>query len=204
MRSTLCAAMLAVILAACETTPVAVELTPAEYQAAITEAESRWHPYLQIESLTGTLDTAVLSDRQRAGLLFERGTTRRLSRIDLPGAVSDFEAATALAAAPSLTENLNTELDFARADAAAAAARLAGLQTLPQWFDDIVAMGRVEEAAARQKASGLAPTVEHARLLEAAGYLCKDVDDGEDAEAWLGVPDEDISELNWCESPPVS
>ncbi|MEQ9316488.1 MAG: hypothetical protein RLN72_11605, partial [Henriciella sp.] len=95
-------------------------------------------------------------------------------------------------------------LDFAKGDVEAAEARLAGLQTLPQWFDDMVAMGRIEEAAARQKASGLAPTVTHARLLEAAGYLCKDTEDSADEQDWLGDSATDIADLNWCESPPVS
>lgn len=207
MRSILCGALLALALAACETTPVPVELTQAEYDAAIADAKAEWHPYVQIESLTQVIDTAVLSDQQRAGLLFERGKLRRLSRINLPGAVSDFEAALALPVEGDLNPLLHEELAFAKADVAGAQGRLAGLQSLPQWFDDMVAMGRIEEAAARHETSGLAPTVEHARLLEAAGYLCKDTDETEDDEAWLGETSEDISDLNWCESPespPVS
>lgn len=204
MRSILCGAVLALALAACETTPVPVELTPAEYQAAIAEAEGKWHPYLQIESLTATLETAVLSDQQKAGLLFERGKTRRLARIDVPAAIADFETVALLPADPAIAANLEAELEFAKDDVEAAEARLAGLQTLVDWFDDMVAMGRIEAAAARQKASGLAPTVTHARLLEAAGYLCKDTENSKDAQDWLGDSATEITDLNWCESPPVS
>ena len=200
MRLTLACALAALTVAACETTPVPVNLTEAEFNAALAEADGEWHPYLKIEDLTATLETATLSDEQRARLLFERGKTRRLQRIEVPEAVQDFDAAMALTTDSALLVTLQQEKEFAVADVGQIEARLGGLQNFSSWVSDSVAMGRIPEVANRLKTSGLSPDVEQARLLEAAGFLCKGAEDGPSEDFTLGDTAH-LTDLNWCEKP---
>ncbi|WP_084400050.1 hypothetical protein [Henriciella aquimarina] len=189
-------------LFACETAPPpAVELTPAQFDQAIDEAKAESHPWLTIQSLNETVETAALSDEQRARLLFERGTARRQARINLPGAVSDFRESLKLAPDSPVAANARTELGYADDAWGAAAGRLEGLQTLPEWFDDMVATGELEAAVERYRTSELAPTQEQAELLVAAGYLCRE---GDDDDWTLGQDNEHLEKLGWCENPGVS
>lgn len=203
MRLTLACALAALTLAACETTPAPVVLTEAEFNEALTTAKAEWHPYLTIEDLTQTLDTATLSDVQRAHLLFERGKTRRLERINVPAAITDFDSAIPLITDEGMLENLSEEKAFATNDVAQIEARLGGLQNFSNWFSDTVAMGRIPEVVERLKASGLTPSEEQARLLEAAGYLCKGVGDEPSEDFTLGDTGH-LTDMNWCETPAES
>lgn len=188
---------------ACETAPVAVEMTPAAFDEALTDAAAEPHPWLTIAALTDTYETQTLSADQKARLLFERGSVRREAGINLPGAVSDFKDALAAAPESSVAENAGIEMGYAESSWGAAAGRLKGMQTLPKWFDDMVATGELPAAAERYRESGLAPTSEQARLLEAAGYLCARA--GTDEAVWeYGEETGHLDALKWCESPAVS
>ncbi|WP_300381966.1 hypothetical protein [Henriciella sp.] len=196
-------------IVACETTPAAVILTPAEFDSAVAEANGKWHPWLTIESLTETLDTATLSSSQRARLLVERGSTRREAGINLPGAISDFSQALSLTVEnddgemqPALGANARADaeaaLEYVESDFEEVRTRLAGVQTLQEWFSDKVASGDIVAGVERYKASGLAPEIRDARLLEAAGYLC--ADDLENDQDWeLGHELDYLKDLEWCE-----
>ena len=204
MRLTLCSAVAMIAIAACQTTPVPVHLTDAEFAELVTSAKAEWHPYITIEEYSAALDAATLTDEQRARLLFERGKIRRLERINIPGAIEDFEAAKLLVTDTELRSSLEAELAFAVSDLEQVRARLSGLQTLSDWFVDTVAIGDYEAVAERIRASGLSPSVEQARFLEAAGYICRGVEDAPSKDFTLG---EDVSHLdgvNWCETPAES
>ncbi|MEM5517763.1 hypothetical protein WNY37_12460 [Henriciella sp. AS95] len=201
MRLRLCSALAAITLAACETTPVPVSLTEAEFNAVVASAQAEWHPYITIEEYSETLDTATLTDAQRAQLLFERGKTRRLERINLPGAIEDFDAATTLTTDAAFLAILEDEKNFAASDLALARGRLGRLQTLSEWFVDTVAIGDFEAVAERIRASGLSPSAEQARFLEAAGYLCRGAEDEPSEDFTLGEDIGHLDAINWCEAP---
>lgn len=204
MKRVLLAGALMLAVAACETVPEAVELTPEEFEAALNEAESAWHPYVQIQALSETLDEAVLSDAQKARLLFERGSTRRMARIDLPGAIADFEQALALSEPGSEQAGaLQTEIEYARTDLERARSQLETLQTLPEWVNSIVATGDIEAAAERYRASGLSPDETHTRLFQAADFLCEDESE-DDQDFTLGSDIGHLDDLEWCENQAVT
>ena len=202
MRRILIATVLLILSGACATAP---EIMPAaDYEAALAEAKAEPHPYQQAEALEAVNQANLLSETQTARLLLERGKTLRLARIDLPGAISDLEAALSLMPpeAPEITQ-LQTELDYAPEDLAQSRARMQGLQTLPQWADDAVAAGDIEAVAVRYEESGLAPDEAMTRLLVAADYLCPAAEEAEPTFT-LGQDISHLDGLTWCENQGVS
>lgn len=180
---------------------------PAEdFESALTAARAETHPYEQAEALESIEQANVLSEAQLAQLLFERGKTLRLARIDLPEAISVLEAALALMPADSPhIASAQSELEFAREDLARSRARMQGLQTLPDWASDAVMTGELEAVAERYRASGLAPDAELARLLRVAGYLCQAPEESDLEDAFvLGESIDHLDGIIWCENPGVS
>lgn len=202
MRRFLIASILLVLAGACATTP---EVMPeADFATAVSDAKAESHPYEQAEALDTIRQANLLSEAQEARLLLERGKTLRLARIDLPAAIADLKAALALLPPESpLTEQAQTELDYAQEDLTRARSQMQGLQTLPEWADDAVAAGDVEAVAARYKASGLAPEKPLTELLVAADYLCP-ADEGADPAFTLGQNIDHLEALVWCENQGVS
>ncbi len=209
MRSLVLAAIGAFMLVGCETVPVEVNMQPSAFQTAVSRATSAWHPYAGIEDLNTMLETQTLSSAQRARVLYERGRIRTENAIELPNGIQDLQQATTLQATIVPEEGVapmqpipdtSSMIRIAEAKLQLSRARLAGLQTLPQWFDDKVAVSEVAEAAERYRTSGLAPDPFDAGLLEAAGYLCRN--DGAGAGKWqLGENTSHLSDLDWCPAP---
>lgn len=206
MRSLVLAAIGAFMLVGCETVPQEVNMQPSAFQTAVSRATSAWHPYAGIQDLSTMLETQTLSSAQRARVLYERGRLRTENAIELPNAIQDLQQAAALQATVVPEEGATTVrsipdtssmIRIAEAKLQLSRARLAGLQTLPQWFDDKVAVSEVAEAADRYRNSGLAPDPFDAGLLEAGGYLCRSTSAG--AGKWqLGENTAHLSDLDWC------
>ena len=199
MRLIALAALTAVLLGACETSPKLVPMEPAAFEAAVTDARSSWHPYASINAFTKMAETQTLTPVQRAKVLYERGAIRTEQSIELPAAIDDFQQAAAIPENGLASSDIEQRIEVAQAKLDAARSRLAGLQTLPEWFDDKVAIGEVSAAAERFRNSGLAPDPYDAGLLEAAGYLCR-APSGEGQRWEYGENTAHLSELKWCET----
>ncbi|WP_018147438.1 hypothetical protein [Henriciella marina] len=207
MRSLLIAAIgAAALLTACETVPEQVNMDPASFQSAVSDANSAWHPYASVQKLTQILNTQTLSPAQRARVQYERGRIRTESAIELPDAIQDLRAASSINATPADGDAAPVAasipdtaplIRIAEAKLNAARGRLNGLQTLPEWFDDKVATSAVAEAAERFRKSGLAPDPFDAGLLEAGGYLCRSSSAGR-GEWNYGENISHLSDLDWC------
>lgn len=199
MRFLALAGLGALLLAACETPPpeVPAEMEAAAFQAAVADARDEWHPYASINKMTDLLDNQVLSEAQRTRLLFERGKMATEARINLPRAIEDLTQVQAYAAATVSGEDVTALIEQAEYRLNASRSRLAGLQNLPNWFDDKVATGEIGPAANRFRESGLSPDPQDAGLLEAAGFLCrKSVGNSDDWQ--FGYDNQHLEKLEWC------
>jgi hypothetical protein len=194
----------ALVLAACETGPgTPAEMDAAAFETAVSDAGDAWHPYASVASLNKLIEEHALSAEQKARALYRRGRIRTEARIQLPQAIEDLTEAGTLAPTRSFGPTVATLLEQARTDLDAARGRLSGLQNLPNWFDDKVAAGELDEAAHRFRESGLSPDPIDAGLLEAAGYLCRKALGNSD-DWQFGDDNEHLKKLEWCSSANIS
>lgn len=169
LAALLCAGL---ILTACETTPPPAQMAQAKFENILEQAKSNPSPVSADKMLTSLLDGEVLDDLQRAELHYSRAFKRWHGGLNKPGAISDFEAFGQLNPLDSRARLVNANRAKIGTEILAHEGRLAGLQTLPAWFDDQVAMGHLKEAAARYRKSGLTPTDGQVHILREGGYVC--------------------------------
>lgn len=204
MRFLALACLGALMIAACETPPEPpTEMEAAAFQSAVADARDEWHPYASINKMTALLENEVLSPSQRSRLLFERAKLETEARINLPRAIRDLREVQSVSTTTLFNDQTDALIEQAEASLAAARARLAGLQNLPNWFDDKVAVGEIGLAADRFRESGLSPDPQDAGLLEAAGYLCrKSLGNSDDWQ--YGYDNQHLEKLEWCKANDIS
>ena len=207
--------LVALGLVACETVPATYDETLFETRFGTIEE----NPSVAAvdEALTELLARNDLTVDQRASALYLRAEKRFDGKYNVPGALEDYAAFTALVPEDPRLLNIERRRVFAATEIENAQRRLAQLQTLSAWFDDKVLMGDFADAAARYKTSGLTPTDQQLYLLREAGYVCDAAPDPEadpDLEVendgatarvhrYGEVPDYAENAV-WCETPSVS
>lgn len=191
------------LMSACETAPSTMD--PLVFEADMTnlsENPSVASVDIALEQLLARPD---LTDTQRATVLLARGEKRLDGRLNLPGAIADFDQFIALQ--PDAPNNAVAERRklFAAEEIDAAQRRLAQLQNLSNWFDDKVLMGEIGVAAARYQAAELTPNPAQLYLLRESGYICADpaIADLQPVQKY-GAPRDDTDGAVWCEDPSVS
>lgn len=192
-------------LAACETVPVEeppVMMEQASFNTELERARANPSPPSADRILSSLLSRTDITDAQRAEALFLRAEKRRLGNFNLPGAVSDYEAFLALRPLDSKAAFAKRDLGFSKTSIRSAERRLAGLQTLPAWFNDKVLMGRLPEAASRYERSGLTPTERQVYTLREAGYICA-TGSGKRVHNYGAMPSY-VQNLTWCAAKPVA
>lgn len=174
LKTSIVSLVVGAFLAACASTPPPVEISPAEFQNIIGQASASESVVRVDRDLSALLARPAASVEQKAQAHYLRGHKRWHSAYNLPGALADFERFVALAPLDERVEETRAIQITIAEDIRTLEQRLAGLQTLENWFDDKVAMGQLDEAAGRQRRSGLAPNVSQTDLLREAGYICVD------------------------------
>ena len=201
-RPHLIAALLCVgaILAACESTPASY-MPEAEFQNIVGHARAEPRPVLAENELSELLSNASLSDAQKGETYYARAYARWRGNYDKPGAITDFDRFAQLRPGDERV----AETGSAKADIAGEIVlheqRLQGLQTLENWFNDMVALGRIIEGAERFQRAGLTPNEAQLTLLRDAGYICTGVAGGQPVHQHGDVPAH-AAELVWCPGTP--
>ncbi len=194
--------MACVLITACET-PAPIIMDPVAYQSDYMRAQSSGSIIHAEALLSQLLERTDLSTDQRADAYLLRANMKRQFNYDLPGALVDYQSY--LDAQPEGFEaaDIRAEMQAAEAEVRAAQSRLSGLQTLSQWFSDMLIMGQLEQAAERQKKSKITPTDHHTYILREAGYICTGPSQTPSIHTYGDEP-EYARGLVWCESGEVS
>lgn len=183
--------------AACETTPPApVAMEQTAFDEAYALAEANLSPVSADQALSDLLTNQVLSSVQRAEILYLRAEKRRLGKLNLPGAISDYQQFLSLLPEDERAAMVEAHLSSMRIDIRAAEARQSRLQSIEAWFDDKVLLGGLPEAAARYRESQLTPTERQIYTLREAGYICA-TGLGEPVHNFGDVPAY-AQDLTWC------
>ncbi len=191
-RSSLAALVLAAA-AACATAP-----EPAiPFADRLAAAETAGNSYEVDAALTALLDDPKLKPPERAELLYQRGSLRRLAGDDRRGAVADLEAMLALAPDHQRAGQAEIELDLARSDLEALQPRLGYMLTLSQWFDVSWTLGDREAPALRYQKSGISPDEAQTQRLKDAGFICGADGAGGPVQG-AGDPRDWLEGLTWC------
>lgn len=191
-RSSLAALVLAAA-AACATAP-----EPAiPFADRLAAAETAGNPYEVDAALTALLGDPKLKPPERAELLYQRGSLRRLAGDDRRGAVADLEAMLALAPDHQRAGQAEIELDLARSDLEALQPRLGYMLTLSQWFDVSWTLGDREAPALRYQKSGISPDEAQTQRLKDAGFICGADGAGGPVQG-AGDPRDWLEGLTWC------
>ncbi|MCA8892632.1 hypothetical protein [Hyphomonas jannaschiana] len=187
------AALMLVAAAACASAP-----EPAiPFADRIAAAKAAGNPYQEDAALTQLLADPQLKPEQRAEVLYQRASLRRLAGDNRRGAVADFEAMLALAPDHPRAGQAEIELDLARSDLEALEPRLNYMLTLPQWFDVSWALGERDVPARRYHRAGLSPNEEQTQKLKDAGYICGAEGEGGPVQG-AGEPRAWLEGLTWC------
>ncbi len=189
----------AVSVAACETVPSTMDSMT--FGAEIERVTANPSVFAADAELTALLERPDLTPVQRADALFLRAEKRLDGRYNLPGALADYEAFSALAPTDQRVTTAERRLVFVSTEIENAQRRLARLQNLPDWFDDKVLMGEFDVAAARYRKAGITPNDAQLYLLREAGIVC--TGDGEPVHQFGEVPDY-AKDAIWCADPSVS
>lgn len=195
MRSyrSLLAALILAGAAACASAP-----EPAiPFADRLAAADAAGNPYQVDAALTALLADPKLKPAERAEVLYQRGSLRRLAGDDRRGAIADLEAMLALAPEHTRAGQAKIELDLARSDLEALEPRLNYMLTLPQWFDVSWALGEREVPAQRYQRAGLSPDEAQTQRLKDAGFICGTEGEGGPAQG-AGDPRAWLDGLTWC------
>lgn len=202
IRRTLAASALIAIVG-CETVPV--EMPPDAFEALMRDTRTSTSVSFTENQLSAALTREDLSAAQRGDLLLLRAEKRAENSFNLPAAVADLD--TFLIENPEDPRQLDvtTSRDDVQSSINEATRRLSGLQNLPDWFDDKVLMGALEEAALRYQRSGLTPTLPQTSILREFDYVCANGHSGSgEAVHTYGVVPGHADALVWCDPLPDS
>ncbi len=193
-----------IALAACETTPPPpTEMDQATYAETMRRADANPSAVAVDRDLSALLARSDLSEDQQARIHLIRARKRWRGGYNKPGAVADFKAFLRLLPLDPEAARVRVEQGHVRTEIRQHEQRLVGLQTLPNWFDDKLAMGALDEAAARYRKSGLTPTDNQVYVLREAGFICADGAGGSGGEPvhQHGTRPAYAANLVWCPMP---
>jgi len=199
MRSLCITLVLATLVSACETVPAMMD------QVVFDAERIRVETNPSIASVETALSVFLartdLTEDQRIDLLHLRADKRLSARYNLPGAVADLDQTVTLRPDGARANDAERRKVFALTEIENAQRRLARLQNLPDWFDDKVLMGDIEDAADRYRAAGITPNDAQLYLLRESGFVCS----GEgDSVHQHGPEPEYAAGSVWCSDPSLS
>lgn len=188
---------------ACATVPPTMD--PVAFQTELTLIDTNPSALSVDKQLTRLLARTDLTVEQRAMALLARGNKRLDMKLNIPGAIEDFDAYLVLSPNSPRAATVNRRKLFASEEIEAAERRLAQLQNLSDWFDDKVLMGDIAAGAARYRTSGLTPNPVQLYLLRESGYVCRPEEavESEPVHRHGDVPDH-VEGAVWCPDPSVS
>ena len=188
---------------ACATVPATMD--PVAFQTELTLIDTNPSALSVDKQLTKLLARTDLTEDQRAMALLARGNKRLDMKLNIPGAIEDFDAFLALSPESPRTTTVNRRKLFATEEVEAAERRLAQLQNLTDWFDDKVLMGDIAAGAARYRKSGLTPNPLQLYLLRESGFVCAPIEEvGSEPVHRHGDVPEHVEGAVWCPDPTVS
>ncbi len=190
------------LLGACETIPVQQGMELESFEAAIKRVQDNPSAAAVNRDLTRLL-AQPLTDDQKAQTYLLRAERRWKGNFDKPGAMTDLEAYLVLRPLDPGSEQVRTDQRMIQSEITRHEQQLSGLQTLPKWFDDKVALGAIDEAAARYKKSGLTPTDLQVYTLREAGFICTEAAGGDAIHKFGDVPAY-AANLVWCPGKPIA
>ncbi|MEM6652289.1 MAG: hypothetical protein AAF582_06775 [Pseudomonadota bacterium] len=199
MKISILLAALGLVLSGCASAPQTMD--PTRFETELSSGLENVSAVSVDDALTALLNADDLSELQRADTLYLRAEQRLDRRLNLPGALRDFERFEAAHADDERGQRVARMRIFAQSEINAAQERLARLQNLTNWFDDKVLMGALAEGAARYKSSGLMPSHSHFLLLKDSGFIC--AGEGKPIEDFGLAPDY-LGDAYWCFDPNLS
>jgi hypothetical protein len=180
MGHTLAAMLLA---SACEALPEASRVTaatptPAEFKAIMSSALVPDNPFAEDRNLTAILSRREITLEQRLEVLAMRAAGRSTTGSNLMGAIADYEEI--IQTAPQehrLLEVARDEKAYSETQKTYLDRRIAAgpgqAANWPNYFNDLMQLGRHQDAIAFAKTAKLRLSAAQAERLTEAGYLCE-------------------------------
>ncbi len=180
MGGTVAAAML--LASACETVPdnqrAAMAPTEAQFRAILSSAMVPDNPFAEDRNLTALLSRTEFTLDQRLQVLAMRAAGRSTTGSNLMGAIADYEEI--IQTAPPdhrLTRVARDEKAYSETQKSYLDRRIAAgpgqAANWPTYFNDLMQLGRHQDAIAFAKTAKLKLTAAQAERLTEAGYLCE-------------------------------
>jgi hypothetical protein len=190
--------------AACADVPAAPApkvLADAEFQQMFDAARVSNDAFREDRNLTSILSRTDLSLQQRIKTLNFRAIGRSTTGENKNGAIADYEELLRLAApGDPLIPRVQENLDYVKQQKKYIEDRLEGRarSSNDDRFQDLLALGRHDEAAAFMKQSGLKPNSIYIEKLAKLGYLCEGPGYSGPSYRW-GYENTGFHTVYWCD-----
>lgn len=192
-------------LSACSNAPpAALPLSDAEFQKVFDAAHTPNDAFQEDRNLTAVLARSDLTLEQRLKTLNFRAIGRSTTAEDKNGAIADYEEMLKLApAGHPIAARVREDLDYVRQQKRFVEDRLEGRARTDnnQRFQDLLALGRHDEAVAFMRQANLRPHAVYIEKLAKLGYLCEGVGSSGPSYEW-GASNTGYHTVHWCGSPP--
>ncbi len=176
-KATFAAALFAAFLSACSNTPTAAPpLSDAEYQKVFEASRSPSDVFEEDRNLSSLLARSDLTLDQRLRTLNYRAIGRSTTGENKNGAIADYEEMLRLAPSDHpLVARVTEDLDYVRQQKGYIEERLndRARSDSRQRFQDLLALGRHDEAVQFMRQSNLQPQPIYVEKLAKLGYLCE-------------------------------
>ena len=206
IRKAALAAACFAFLSACSNAPtVAPPLSDAEFEKVLDTARTRDDAFQEDRNLTTLLERPNLTMEQRLRTLVVRAIGRSTVAENKNGAIADYEEVLSLAPPNHpLVARVREDLDYVRQQKRYIEDRLQGRARTDnnQRFQDLLALGRHDEAAAFMRQAGLSPHAIYIEKLAKLGYLCEGPGYSGASYQW-GASNTGYHVVYWCNSPPA-
>jgi hypothetical protein len=205
-KAAFAAAFLALSLSACSNVPSApAPLNDAEFQKVFDAARTQNDAFQEDRNLTSILARTDLTLEQRLKTLNFRAIGRSTTGENKNGAIADYEEVLRLAPSDHpIVARIREDLDYVRQQKRYIDDRLEGRARTDnnQRFQDLLALGRHDEAAAFMKQASVKPHAIYIEKLAKLGYLCEGPGYSGASYQW-GASNTGYHTVYWCDSPPA-
>jgi hypothetical protein len=205
-KAALAAALFALCLSACSNTPtVTPPLSDVEFQKIFDAARTQNDAFQEDRNLTSVLSRTDLTLEQRLKMLNFRAIGRSTTGENKNGAIADYEEVLKLAPQDHpIVARVREDLDYVRQQKRYIDDRLDGRARTDnnQRFQDLLALGRHDEAVAFMKQAGVKPHAIYIEKLAKLGYLCEGPGYSGTSYQW-GASNTGYHTVYWCDSPPA-